>query len=74
MYIIYHEPTKRSFLYNQKAMQFKQTSLHECEWSLRHLLCQDMIFLRTTGVNYAARQRQTPNYIDQQMKQKNPWP
>ena len=69
MYIIYHEPTKRSFQYDQRTMQFKQISLSECEWSMRHLLCQDVIFHRITGVNYSVIQRQTSDYIDQQIKQ-----
>ena len=51
-------------------MQFKQTSLHECEWSTRHFLCQDVIFHRIAGVNYSAGQRQTRKYMDQQMEQK----
>ena len=60
MYIFYHEPTKRSFQYNQNTKQFKQMSLHEYGWSMRHFLCQDMIFHRITGVNYSDRKRQPP--------------
>ena len=44
MYIIFHKPTKKSFQYNQKAMQFKQISLDEHVWSTRYLLCQAAIF------------------------------
>ena len=51
-------------------MQFKQTSLYECELSMRHLLCQDVIFNRITCVAFNNRQRQSCNYIDQQMNKK----
>ena len=68
LYIIYHEPTKRSF--HQKAVQFKLPSLQEYELLIRHLSCQDVIFHRITGVTYSNRQRQSPIYIDQQMNKK----
>ena len=70
MYIIFHEPNKKKFQYDQKTMQFKQTCLHECEWSTRYLLCQDVSVCRITGVNYNTRQGQTLDYTDQPMKQK----
>ena len=70
IHIIYHELAVRSFQYGEKTIQFKQTSLHECEWSMRHLLCQDVIFHRIKSVKYSDRQRQTSNHRDQQMKQK----
>ena len=72
MYVIYHEPTKRSFQYDQKTMQFKQIILHECELFTRHLLHQDVIFHRITGVTYSNRQKQSLSDIDRQMKQKKP--
>ena len=70
MYKIFTEATNRSFQYSQKTRKLKQTSLHECEWSMRYLLCQDVIFHRIICVNDCERQRETPNYIPQQMKQK----
>ena len=41
MYAIYHNHTKRSFQYDHKTKQFQQISVHECELTTRHLLCQD---------------------------------
>ena len=43
MYINFHKLTKRGFQYDQKTMQFKQISVHECKWSIRYLLYQDII-------------------------------
>ena len=71
MCIIYHDPTKRGFQYNQKTRQFKQVSLHECKLSMRHLLRKDVIFHRITGTTSSKTQRQPLNDIDRQMKQKN---
>ena len=37
MYVIYHDPTKRSFEYDKKTKQFQQFSIHKCELTTRHL-------------------------------------
>ena len=46
MYVIYHDPTKRSFEYDHKMKQLQLISAHECELSPKHLLCQDVVFHR----------------------------
>ena len=39
MYIIVHEPTRRSFRYNPKTMQFRQVKGENCDWTTRYLSC-----------------------------------
>ena len=57
MHVIYHEPMKRSFRYDQKTKTFQQIDIKECELSTRYLLCPDAIFQRNidTDMHFISR-------------------
>ena len=65
MYVVYHDPTKRSFKYDQKTKQIQQISVYNCKLRMRLLLCQDAIFHRMPIPSDIETQRTCPNYIDQ---------
>ena len=70
IYIIFPKPTKRSFQYNQKTMQFKQIRLDVFEWSTRHLLHQDVILHEEEYIQFRKQRNQiedntpTKYYVD----------
>ena len=69
MYVIYHNPTDRTFRYNKKKT-FQQIDMQECELTTRYLLCQDAIFHRNIDTTGSDIQRTPLSYIDEQMTMK----
>ena len=59
--VIFLEPTKQCFRYNHQTMQLAQVGLDECNWSVRYLLCQDIILHQTVATNDNAGKVQTPD-------------
>ena len=59
-YVIFHEPTKCCFRYSHQTMQLSQFRCNECNWSVRYLLCQDVIVIKWRVL------MQTSNYLNRQ--------
>ena len=58
MYVIFCEPTKKDFRYNPEIRQFRQIKAEDCNWTIRYLLCQDVIFNQTTDqINFVRQSR-----------------
>ena len=70
MYVIYHDPIKRSFRYDQKTKTFQQIDMQECELTARHLLCHDTIFHRIIDTTCNDIQRIPLTYVEEQMTMK----
>ena len=61
-YVIWNEPTKHHFRYNHQTLQLNQAKYNKCKWSMRNLLCQDIILHQMMGTNI--RQTQTPDCVN----------
>ena len=57
-FVIFHEPTKCCFRYDQQTMSLIQVRCDGCNWSTRYLLCQDVILHQTVGINDGFRQHE----------------
>ena len=44
------------------TMQLSQVRYDECNWSMRYVLCQDVIIYQAMGTN--VRQTQTPGHVN----------
>ena len=42
-FVSFYEQTKYNFRYDQQSMWLNQVRCDECNWSMRYLLCQDVI-------------------------------
>ena len=58
MYVIFHEPTKRYFIYNPLIRQFRLTEAKNHYFTSRHLLHKDLMFNKMTDqTNYVRQNR-----------------
>ena len=62
--VIFYEPTKHCFRYDQQTKQLSYIRCDESNWSMWYLLCEDATLHQIVGINDDFRQMQVPGYAN----------